>query len=53
MRYYYEQDNLTNCYYIIDRYSDTHVCDCFCIKQVEFVVHALNEFEERRVARNG
>lgn len=49
MRYYYEREDLTDVYYIIDRYSDTHICDCFFLGQVKFVVKALNEFEERRV----
>lgn len=52
MRYYYEQDSLTEIYYIIDRYSDTHICDCFILDKVIWVTKALNEFEDRRIEEN-
>lgn len=49
MRYYYERDNVTEVYYIIDRYSDTHIADVFFLSKVEWLTKILNEFEERRV----
>lgn len=52
MRYYYERDNDVDIYYIIDRYSEEHICDCFSLRKVQWVVDALNQFEERRMAES-
>lgn len=50
MRYYYERDSVTDVYYIIDRWSETHIADCFYLTKVEWLTKILNDFEERRAS---
>lgn len=48
MRFYYEWDDLTEIYYIIDRKTESHICDCYSLKNVQMILIALNDIMDWR-----